>query len=366
MFYILINKKYILNMKKLLVIIFLLFPLLANAADNTDYTINSLKIGKVDKDATTAREKAMIQGQREAFNTILERIGVDSSNGIIVSDDEISQMLRSMQIKNERITNNSYHATLTLEFSPEYVAYILNKYRITKYSPKLNSYLIIPVLNENGETYLWEKSNRWTNAFKKNLAGNRNILLVDDDYSTRNAIDKDYFRNPDYSKFKNVANLYNVNNVVTIVGTYNKAGHLIKIKIRVMDPDNTRNATMDYEIENLNNVNTDFSAAAVKIIDYIDGLSKKAENNEIKPLNLEAGSIYIFAPISSIGDYNNIDTILKKNRNITGLRLKMLSKNMAVYSVKYYNDDLEFLIRSLKGSGFSVSEKKDGLYIIYK
>lgn len=353
-------------MKKLLVIIFLLFPLLSNAADNTDYTVNNLKISRADKDATTARQKAMIQGQREAFNTILEKLGVDSSNGIVVSDDEISQMLRSMQIKNEKITNNSYSAILTLEFSPDYVSYILNKYKITKYSPKLDSYLIIPALNENGETYLWEKNNRWANAFKKNLSSNKNMMLIKDDYSTRNTIDIDYFKNPDYSKFRNVANLYNVNNIAVVVGTYNKNGDLIRIKIKVMDPKNTRNATMNYEIENLNNVNIDFNAAAVKIIDYIDGLSEKETNHTANTLSIQAGSIYIFAPISSVVEYNNINEILNNNKNITELKLKMLSKNMAVYSVKYYNNDLTSLIRSLKGNGFSVSEKKDGLYIIYK
>ncbi len=367
MFYIIVNKRYMLDMKKILFVIFLLFPLMVNATNGVDYTINNLKIGKIDKDATTARQKAMIQGQREAFNTILERLDIDPSNGIIVSDDEISQMLRAMQIKNERITNNSYHAVLILEFSPDYVAYILNKYKINKYSPKLDSYLVIPVLNENNETYFLERNNRWLNAFRKNLVGNRNIILISDDYSTRNAIDKDYFKNPSYSKFKNVADLYNVNNIAVITGNYNKGGDLIKIKIKIMNPDNTRNALMDYEIENLNNVNLDFDSAAIKIIEYIDKLSEKEkENNPVNYPSLDSGSIYIFAPISSIGEYNNINGVLQSNKNITELRLKMLSKNMAVYSVKYYNNDLDFLIDSLKRSNFSVSKKKNGLYIIYK
>lgn len=354
-------------MKKLFFVIFLLFPLLANAVDS-DYVIENLKIGKTDKDATTARQKAMLQGQRKAFNTILERLDIDSSNGIVVGDDEISQMLRSMQIKNEKITNNSYNAVLTLEFSPEYIKYILNKYKITKYSPKLDSYLIIPVLNTDDEMYLWEKSNKWVSAFKKNIIGNKNIILIDDDYSSRNAINKDYFKNPTYSKFDIVANLYNVNNIAVVIGTYNKGDELIKIKIKVMNPENTRNAIMNYEVENLNNINADFDAASMKIIEYINKLNEKDGNNTIVPKysNSETGTVHIFAPISSIGEYNNVSKILEKNKSITELKLKVLSKNMAIYSAKYYNNDLKMLIQSLKSDGFSVSEKKDGLYIIYK
>lgn len=368
MFYNKINEKIEFNMKKLLVIIFLIFPLLLQAADNYDYIVNNIRITKVDKDATTARQKAMFQGQRDAFDVILSRLNIDLSNSILISDSEISETIRSMQIKNERITNNSYSANLMVEFSPDYFSYILNKYKISKYSPKLNSYLIVPILNESGETYLWEKNNRWFSAFKKNLIGNKNMVLVGDDYSSRNAIDKDNFKDPTYSKFKDVTDLYNVNNVVIVTGNYNKNGDLIKIKIKIMDPNKTKNVSLNYEVENLNNVNIDFSGAAVKIIDYIDSLSEaeKIQEDNSKSLNLEVGSIYMFVPISSIVDYNNIRNMLNNNKSITELKLKMLTKNMAIYSIKFYNNDTEFLIKSLKSQGFSISQKKDGLYIFYK
>ena len=355
----------LLNMKKLFIIIFLLFPMLARANVDDDYTITNLRISKIDKDATTARQKAMNQGQREAFNTILNRLGVDDSNGIVVSDDEISQMLRSMQIKSERITNNSYSATITMEFSPEYVKYILNKYKISKFSPKLNSYLIVPVLGENDEIYLWEKNNRWMNAFKKNIRTTKNILLVDDDYSTKNLIDLDYFQKPTFSKFRDIADLYNVNNIVVVTGNYRKGGDIIATKIYILNQNKSKVATMNYEIENLNNVNLDFNNAAIKIIEYINDLNNREneDNNADNVAAIPEGYIYIFAPISSLRDYNNINNILNSNKNIVNIELKMLSKNMAVYSVLYHNNDLESLIDSLKNDGFSVSKKKNGLYI---
>ena len=194
-------------MKKVFVFIFCAICLMfGNANADTIYNITDFRVSKYDKDATTARKIAMTQGQRKAFNTVLERIGIDSSNGILVTDEEISQMIRSMQIKNERITNNSYSATLTLEFSPDYIQYTLDKYKISKSSPRLDSYLIIPVLKENGETYMWSKNNKWFDAFKNNLKTAKNIFLVRDDFSSRNAIDiDDLDKKPTFTKFKNIS-----------------------------------------------------------------------------------------------------------------------------------------------------------------
>lgn len=350
-------------MKKLLIIMFLLFPFVLKAETADDYKINNLKISRIDKDATTARQKGITQAQRDAFNTILYRLDIDSSNGIIVSDDEISQMIRSMQIKNERITNESYSATLTMEFSPEYVKYMLNKYKITKYSPKLSSYVIVPLLNENGNTFLWERGNRWISAFRKNLTTNKNIILAEGDFSTKNTIEVDYFNRPTFSKFRNLADLYNVNNVVVVIGDYSNGGDIIETKIHVMDSSKTKNATMSYQVENLNNVNSDFSGAAVKIIDYIDDLTEKEEPKAPETQKLEANEIYIFVPLASIRDYNNADNLLKINRNITDLKMKMINKKMAIYSVRYLNGNLVQLIDSLKYQGFLVNEKKDGLYL---
>jgi len=355
------------DMRKLLILLFLFIPLFANADNSDMYVINDLEIAQVDKDATTARQRAMLDGQREAFNIILERMGIDATNGILVSDDEILQMLRSMQIKDEKITNNSYEALLTMEFSQDYVSHFLNKYNITKYSPKLNSYLIVPILNERGNAYLLQKDNRWMAAFKGNLNNNKNILLIDNNYSTRNLVNKLSFKNPVYSNFQSLADLYNVNNVVIVDGTYDRRESLIKIKIRIMTSNGIKNATMDYEVENANDLTLDFNSAASKIIEYLEGLDKGSMNgNFIDISKLESGIIYLHVPISSIGDYNDIAAILNNNRNIFELKLKMLSKNMAIYLVKYRDNDLKLLIDSLKADGFSVNEKKDGLYIFYK
>lgn len=333
------------------------------AETNENYTVDNLRVSRIDKDATTARQKAITKGQRDAFNIVLLRLSIDDTNGVIVSDDEISQMLRSMQIKNEKITDNSYSATLMLEFSPDYIKYTLNKHRITKFSTAFDSYLIVPILNENGTTYLWEKSNRWTNFFKKNVADAEGVFLVDNDFASKNLIDIDYFKKPRFSNFKNLADLYGVNNIVAVVGNYQANSNIIYTKIYVMSDKKVRNATLNYEMQNVNNPDIDFNDASIKIIEYLNSLGNKTDTQYTAiPQNQRSG-VYVFAPISSLKDYNNIDRVLKNDKNVITATLKSLEKNIAIYFVKCTDDDVESLISSLESDGFTVSEKKNGLYI---
>ena len=143
-------------MKKLFVLLFLLYSSILFADIQNKYLVEDIRVNRIDEDANLAREKAITKGQRDAFNLVLDRLEIDSSNGMLISDDEISQMLRSMQVKNEKITNNSYTANLMVEFSPEYVNFILKKNKITKFSSKYNSYLILPLLKEDNNTYFWD------------------------------------------------------------------------------------------------------------------------------------------------------------------------------------------------------------------
>ncbi|HSQ98117.1 MAG TPA: hypothetical protein VLL98_05390 [Rickettsiales bacterium] len=352
-------------MKKIFILIFLLFSQFAFAETEEDYIIDNLKVNRSDKDATTAREKAITKGQRDAFNIILARLSIDDTNSMAISDEEISQMLRSLQIKNEKITDNSYSATLTLEFSPDYVKYILNKYKITKFSPVFDSYLIIPVLKEDGNTYVWERNNRWTNFFNKNVKENNNIFLIENDFASKNLVDTASLNKPIFSKFRNLAELYNVNNIVVVIGNYNKITNVIDTKIYVLSNRRSRNAALNYEMQNPNNPNLDFNDASIKIIEYLNGLaSLDLENNEYSysSQNQREGT-YIFVKISSIKDYNNINKILRNNKNITSANLKSIEKKLAIYFVKYKDNDLQSLISSLEADGFSVSEKRNGLFI---
>lgn len=349
-------------MKKIFIILFLLLPTLVFAENTNNYLVENLYISMIDEDATTARSNAITYAQRQAFNTILNRLGIDTSNSVIISDNEISQMLRSMQIKNEKITTKSYSATLTLQFSPEYIKYTLSKYKISQYSPHFDSYLIIPVIKNGNNIYLWEKENKWLDPLTRNARGTTGVLVIKDNYSTRNLIDLEYFKKPKYNNFKKLASLYGTNNVVLVVGEENKENKLIDTKIYVLNENKATNAYLKYEMKD-KNIDNDYYNASIEIVKYIDGLLVEDKNKtEYNVIDRNDGYINIYAPLSSIQDYINVKHKLAINKDITQINLKMISQKMAVFTVKY-SSNINNLVQSLKNIGFTTSNKKEGIYV---
>lgn len=349
-------------MKKIFIILFLLLPTLVFAENTNNYLVENLYISMIDEDATTARSNAIAYAQRQAFNTILNRLGIDISNSVIISDNEISQMLRSMQIKNEKITTKSYSATLTLQFSPEYIKYTLSKYKISQYSPHFDSYLIVPVIKNGDNIYLWEKENKWLDPLTRNVRGTTGVLVIKDNYSTRNLIDLEYFKKPKYNNFKKLASLYGTNNVVLVVGEENKEDKLIDTKIYVLNEKKATNAYLKYEMKD-KNIDNDYYNASIEIVKYIDGLLVEDKNKtEYNVIDRNDGYINIYAPLSSIQDYINVKHKLAINKDITQINLKMISQKMAVFTVKY-SSNINNLVQSLKNIGFTTSNKKEGIYV---
>lgn len=349
-------------MKKIFIILFLLLPTLVFAENTNNYLVENLYISMIDEDATTARSNAIAYAQRQAFNTILNRLGIDTSNSVIISDNEISQMLRSMQIKNEKITTKSYSATLTLQFSPEYIKYTLSKYKISQYSPHFDSYLIVPVIKNGDNIYLWEKENKWLDPLTRNARGTTGVLVIKDNYSTRNLIDLEYFKKPKYNNFKKLASLYGTNNVVLVVGEENKENKLIDTKIYVLNENKATNAYLKYEMKD-KNIDNDYYNASIEIVKYIDGLLVEDKNKtEYNVIDRNDGYINIYAPLSSIQDYINVKHKLAINKDITQINLKMISQKMAVFTVKY-SSNINNLVQSLKNIGFTTSNKKEGIYV---
>ena len=296
-----------------------------------------------------------------------DKLGIDSSNGIMISDSEISQMLRSMQIKNEKITSKSYSATLTLQFSPEYLRYILNKYKISQYSPHFDSYVIIPIVKEDNKYYLWESQNKWLKPLTRNARGATGILVVQDDYHTRNLLGLNYFNKPTYEKFKNISDLYGTNNIVVLISHEDKTNKIIDTDIYVINDEQTINAYLKHEMTE-KNINNDYNNASIEIINYISGLSNS--NDDKTAYNLidrNDGYVNIFVSLSSIKDFIITKNNLSANKNITEINLKMITKKMAVFVVKYVdNTNVTALAKSLENFGFDVSEKQEGIYIFIK
>src|SRR5262245_21151671 len=82
------------------------------------YTVSGIPVDVTADDAATARDQAILQGQREALKTLIENMmGTEKAAQIALPDDAgISEMVQDFEVESERLSAVRYVGTLTFRF----------------------------------------------------------------------------------------------------------------------------------------------------------------------------------------------------------------------------------------------------------
>jgi hypothetical protein len=98
----------------------------ASSASDGPLTVTDVIIDKTDKNAVVARDQAIIEAQRTAFEVAAEKsMSPEAFKAYKVPDNKtIATLVDSFEIKNEQIAGNRYVASFTVRFLPEISNYI--------------------------------------------------------------------------------------------------------------------------------------------------------------------------------------------------------------------------------------------------
>jgi hypothetical protein len=156
------------------------------AAQAGEAVVNSeVDVDYAGKDAADARKKAMANGESDALRILLERFTSSQQAKAIMdtlSEQQISDMTRGVEVVNEKISEKRYRARLLVSFDGEAISELVSK--AVSGSEALaartsSAFVIIPVYDEAGRTMLWEESNPWRATWKTvGLEANLNGIVV--------------------------------------------------------------------------------------------------------------------------------------------------------------------------------------------
>lgn len=152
----------------LLVLAFMLTIGGARAATDDIFTVRGVKVDVTDKDAATAKVRAIQEAQMKALHTLLSRIADEDAWRQLskLGPRKIGRMMSSLSIEEEHTGARRYIGRLTIRFRPARVRQALQsigKGVITRQSPKI---LIIPVWRTTEGPVLWEE-NPWRRAWNE-------------------------------------------------------------------------------------------------------------------------------------------------------------------------------------------------------
>ena len=95
--------------------------------DNNPYIINSIFSNSNGDNPNEARINTINQARRNALSILFQRLKIDEAYIGDISNNEVSEMVYSQRITNERIAGNNYSAKFNITFSKDYVYGILSK-----------------------------------------------------------------------------------------------------------------------------------------------------------------------------------------------------------------------------------------------
>jgi len=140
----------------------------AAAAEKDVFTVSGIEVDVTDKDAATAKLKAITEAQVKAFRKLLRRIATPEAEKRLarLSPRDIGRLMSSLSVEEERTGPRQYIGRLTIRFSPRKVRALLRKAGVGYITERAPRILIVPVWQTAEGPVLWQP-NPWMAAWRE-------------------------------------------------------------------------------------------------------------------------------------------------------------------------------------------------------
>lgn len=212
----------------------------AVVAESPDpYTVVDVQVDKSAKNAVVAREEAIAEAQRLAFQKLAERNLTPAEFKIfsLPDDKTIASVVQDFEIKNEQLSFTRYAANFTVRFRdgvrnfinvkiPEAVATetAAGEGVGMMEEPTSKVVLILPYMEDRtGRAFLWEDPNPWRLMWQSGLVktdnGERQIFVPLGDIGDVSAGSSDAVWSGDYAAVEKLRRAYNADEVILAVAS---------------------------------------------------------------------------------------------------------------------------------------------------
>lgn len=330
-------------------------------AEEDRFNVSGINVKKFSNNVTQARNTAINDGQRRAFEVLLRRLKVSPNYSLWVSNEDIGKMVSSIQINNEKITDNSYSATINVFFSEDFVKFMFQKYNIKSSSAPKNKYLVIPVVRNEEGIQIWGSENVWMDIWRNLMdeKGIKAITVIEKDIETLAAVNPEMIQFENPYDFDYLIKQYDVNTIIVA-----EAEHLVdedKIQILFTQVSENNKDTVKLNFFNAEGYDeyTLFSNATEKTINYIikvEGKTRSKDGNE--------KGVSVNVAVNGLKEYLDAKNLLENSEFIKKIKLKSLTKQVAVFHIEHSIEE-ELLSTAFEERGFRVYKQLDEYYLIF-
>lgn len=153
----------------------------AAGAGTEAFTVSGIAVDVSAANANAARDEAINQAQRKAWDELYRRIAPGGGNAPRMSDVDLSRLVQGFSIDEERVSATRYLGSMTVRFRPAAVRDALAGTGAQYAEPPTRPFVLLPVTVIGGRPILWEDRTAWRNGWEARPAGGSLVpLLVPD------------------------------------------------------------------------------------------------------------------------------------------------------------------------------------------
>ncbi|HEY1794954.1 MAG TPA: DUF2066 domain-containing protein [Stellaceae bacterium] len=326
------------------------------AAGNDPYT-TTVTVDATADNVVHARDKARTDGQRKALAQIADTLAGGAGKGKLptLSDNQITDMVVSFEVANERMTTVRYTADYTYHFRAADVQRVLARAGIaapgTPAAAAGKPMLVLPIYQAGAMLVLWDDPNPWRDAWAARNGGDHLILPLGD-VTDLSAIDADKARDGDSDALTAVGKKYGTDDVLVafaalrgqpgspagldIAVKHYRAGQLVDTHGQSLDANPGEDPTAFFSRA--------AQATAAAIASNWQGVTAQPT---------QQGTLTVAVAITGLDDWIKIRDRITSLPAIRKIELRSLSRQEATVDVDYIGDT-DQLAAALKALNFDL------------
>jgi hypothetical protein len=299
------------------------------AAPEDAYTVGGIAVDATAESAAAAREKAIAEGQREAFRQLLNRlVGEGAAERVQIADDAmLAGLVKDLNVEEERSSAVRYIARLRFGFDRDGVRKLLLDSGVPFTEERSPPIVVLPVWSGNGAPTLWEDPNPWREAFARQERGDGLVpfLVPIGDVEDLGAVNAEQALNADPDALAAIAERYQAAEV--LVAEALPEGNQVSVVVRrfqdgaLVSTDQVRAA--------------DVTQAVAAVTDPIE--------QDWKARNLVGGggeqTMTVQVPVTSLQDWTEIRRRLQSVSSLRSMSVRSLSRGRAAVDITYAGDE---------------------------
>ena len=331
------------------------------------FTVSGIEVSGNGKTATEAKENAIASGEEVAFKKLLERITPSFTRSLWpeLSAVEISELVRGLDVNDEKITSSHYEAKLDISFNNLFVEKALKDAGVTYISKTSDPIILLPLLASGEEENLWTKNGQWKGAWEKAVeaASFINIVLPSSDSLNMASVATDALNIPLGEEIKTgldgLKRRYKAEKILLATARTVEDQASIVVELTYLNEENPEKTTMRFYNKDDEDVDAVMARAASEILFNMDKRWKKSQESS----KLSEASINISIPISGLDEWSGVNNKLRSYDFIKKMDVKYITVSYVSMDLSF-QDGFENLVKKLALEGLYIENRDNSLYLM--